>query len=107
MPRVYDPSGYRKHKRPEGWGSLCPEDLETEDAQALLDTGVNVGGSIFNVDGQFAYRAFQHVPGRWHGFPIPWSCLPNAARLALIKSGRLDDATLRKALRKLWGRSSR
>lgn len=101
-PRSYDVSTYRKHKRPEGWGSLCPQHLSL-DAQALLDSGVLLGASVYNIDGTFAFKAFEHEPGCWHGFPIPWSRIPVAAARALIEEGRLDEATWRKALRKKWG----
>jgi hypothetical protein len=99
---VYDPENYRKHKRPEGWGSLCPDDLP-EAPQALLDSGVLVEGQIYNISGAYAVCAQEHRPNTWHGYPIPWSRLPREARLGLIRNGRLDDTTYRKALRKRWG----
>lgn len=100
--RVYDTDGYRKHKRPDGWGSICPEDL-AEDPQELLESGVVVGNAIYNVCGDYALRAQSHGEGRWHGHPIPWTRLPTAAKNALIEAGRLTSATFRKALRKKWG----
>lgn len=103
-PDIYDTDGYRKHKRPGGWGAPCPDPNElTETPQQLLATGVRVGDAVFNVSGRYALRAMQHRPGRWHGHPIPWSRLPIAAKVGLIESGRLDDATWRKALRKKLG----
>lgn len=105
--RTYDTERYRKHKRPGEWGSPCPDHIDTPKAQKLLDTGVLLEEAIYNVEGEYAFRAFEHEPGRWHGHPIPWSRLPNAARLALIESGRLDDATWRKAVRKGWGSEDR
>ena len=102
--QIYDTSTYRKHKRPDGWGSPCPEHDELDETpQELLDTGVLVDDAIFNVSGDYALRAIQHEPGRWHGHPFAWSRLPKAARIGLIECGRLDDATWRKALRKKWG----
>ncbi len=99
---VYNTDGYRKHKRPEGWGSLCPDDL-AEDPKDLLESGVLVGDSVYNVCGVYALRAQSHVEGRWHGHPIPWTRLPTAAKNALIDSGRLTSADFRNALRKKWG----
>jgi hypothetical protein len=99
---LYDSSMYRKHKRPDGWGSLCPDDLDAE-PQALLESGAPVGGDVYNVSGTYALCAQEHSPGVWHGYPIPWSRLPSAAREALVASGRLDRATYKKALRKNWG----
>lgn len=103
LPRVYDVSTYRKHKRPEGWGSLCPDDVTLDDASQLLQSGVVVGKAVYAVHGTYAFRAFEHEPNRWHGHPIPWSRLPVDAARALIAQGSLDEATWRKALRKGWG----
>jgi hypothetical protein len=100
---VYDTSDYGKHKRPKGWGSLCPDNLR-DPPQTLLDSGAQDGREIYNVSGTYALCAQEHHPGTWHGYPIPWSRIPSAARDALIQSGRLDPGTYRKALRKQWGR---
>lgn len=106
MGQLYDTSNYKKHKRPKGWGSLCPDE-GLERAQDLLDTGVLVGDAVFNVEGEYCYRAFHHKePGgatHWHGHPIPWTRLPASAKNALVASGRLDPAVYRKAIRKGWG----
>lgn len=99
---IYDPDGYRKHKQPDGWGSLCPP-LELDVARALFASGVRVENHVYNVDGEFAYRALQHRPGLWHGHPIPWSRLPSEARKLLIESGRLTQTQFRKAVRKGLG----
>lgn len=106
MPRIYDPdiyTNYRRHKAPDGWGSLCPDDVQVPWAQDLLDTGVEVAGDVYNVDGEMCYRAQTHDVDKWHGHPIPWSRLPNAARRALISTGRLTDTDWRKAIRKNLG----
>lgn len=99
---VYNTDHYKKHKRPKGWGSLCPNEYEPR-AQELLDSGVQVGEQIFNVDGDFAFRAQEHTEGRWHGHPIPWSRIPVEAVRMLIATGRLDSVRWRKALRKHLG----
>ena len=104
---VYDTDGYRKHKRPEGWGSLCPPHITTEQAQNLLETGVTVGRQVYNVDGEWAFCAQNHVADRWHGYPIPWSRLPSEAVEALLERGQLDRKTYRKAIRKLFGEAKR
>lgn len=106
--RRYDISDYRKHKRPEGWGSLCPDDVDLNQAQSLLDSGVECDGVIYNVDGGYCYRAFSHGIGPegstlWHGHPIPWQRLPSVARRGLEHCGRLQPGVFRKALRKGWG----
>lgn len=103
MPALYDVSKYRKHKRPGGWGSLCPDHMDQAAAQALLNGSVLVDSARYAVDEEWAFKAFEHEPGRWHGFPIPWSTMPVEAARALIASGLLDERTWRKALRQGWG----
>ncbi|NOY90980.1 MAG: hypothetical protein GXP55_07175 [Deltaproteobacteria bacterium] len=107
MTRIYDTSDYKKHKRPKGWGSLCPDDTLSR-AQNLLDSGASVGDAVFNVEGELCYRAQSHAERDgatyWHGHPIPWTRLPPSAKNALVASGRLDLAVYRKAIRKSWGR---
>ena len=108
MPRRYDTSSYKKHKRPKGWGSLCPDEIDQDAAQRLLDSGVELDGAIYNVEGELCFRAFQHdehgIHDLWHGHPIPWSRLPVEAKDALVAAERLDAAFFRKAVRKGWGR---
>jgi hypothetical protein len=77
--------------------------MSESDAQRLLDTGVVVGDAAYNVEGQFAYRAQEHAPNRWHGHPIPWSRLPNDARRELVHKGRLTDKDFLAALRRNLG----
>lgn len=100
--RIYSTDGYLKHKRPAGWGSLCPDDL-AESPQALLDSAVADGDALYNVCGKYALRAQSHADARWHGHPIPWSRLPPEARRALIASGRLSKEFYLRAVRKNWG----
>ena len=57
--RTYDTDGYGKHKDSGGWGSLCPDGVTADHAQALLDTAVVCGDCAYNVDGHLAYRAQQ------------------------------------------------
>lgn len=100
---IYDSGINRKHKRPGGWGSLCPEDMEPGEAQALLNGSVLVDDARYAIDDDWVFKAFQHQPGRWHGFPIPWSAMPPQAARALIERGLLDESTWRRALRKGLG----
>lgn len=104
MPDIYDVSEYRKHKRPKGWGSICPEHFDQAAAQALLNGSVLVDDARYAVDEGWALKAFQHRPGHWHGFPIPWSTMPVEAVRGLIQRGLLDEQTWKKALRQGWGR---
>lgn len=110
VPRRYDTSGYKKHKRPHAWGSPCPDTIDTMAAQLLLSTGVEVDGAIWNVEGRECFRAFRHGEvgdaTLWHGHPIPWTRLPVEAKNRLIAAGRLDAVTFQKAIRKGWGSES-
>ncbi|MCX4244466.1 hypothetical protein [Paraliomyxa miuraensis] len=107
MPRRYDTSTYKKHKRPGAWGSPCPDEIDGTDAQLLLSTGVEAEDAIWNVEGRSCFRAFCHAHegdvSFWHGHPIPWSRLPLEAKNRLVAAGRLDEATFRRAMRKGWG----
>lgn len=103
MADIYDVSEYRKHKRPGGWGSICPQHMDQAAAQALLNGSVKVEDARYAVDERWAFKAYQHDEGRWHGFPIPWSALPPEAARALIERGLLDKPTWLKALRQGWG----
>ncbi len=103
----YDSSSYRKHKRPGGWGSICPS-MTQEEAQELLNTSVEAGGARYNIDGNYCYQSFCHVADGsgetfWHGFPIPWQELPREAKNLLIAKKRLTNVAYMKAIRKSLG----
>jgi hypothetical protein len=40
---TYDPANFRKHKSPDGWGSLCPDGMDLADARELFASSVRVG----------------------------------------------------------------
>ena len=103
----YDASSCRKHKRTDGWGSLCPR-MTQEEAQELLNTSVEAGGARYNIDGDYCYQAFPHATDGsgetlWHGFPIPWQTLPTKAKNQLIANKQLTTTAYLKALRKSRG----
>lgn len=107
--RRYDIETYKKHKRPKGWGALCPEHVTLQRAQELLDSGVEVEDAIYNIDDAICYRAFCHHEGvdgasLWHGHPIAWARLPIKAKQALVARGRLSSNVYRRAIRKGLGR---
>jgi len=100
----YDSTTYRKHKRPDGWGTKCPP-MTQELAQVLLDTSVPVGNSRYNIFEEHCFKAFSHATDNsgdtiWHGFPIKWSDLPTEAKNQLIANGQLTSTEFRKRLRK-------
>jgi hypothetical protein len=105
----YDTSSYKKHKCPQGWGSLCPDEVSAANAVELLMTSCQVGNARYNVDGDYCYRALSHGVSAegdtlWHGHPIPWTRLPTEAKKLLVATGRLTSEVYRKALRRSLGK---
>ena len=72
--RRYVPS-VEKHKRPKGFGSLCPPEMATEEAQALLDRAVSspdtAGSALWVVSGDWCFvaRPTRLEESVWHGYP--------------------------------------
>jgi len=103
----YDSTNYKKHKRPGGWGSICPP-MTQEQAQELLDKSVEAGKSRYNVSGEYCFQSNSDNTDKngepvWHGFPIPWSRLPPEAKNKLISIGALTNKFYLKAIRKSLG----
>jgi hypothetical protein len=76
MPRQYVPYP-EKHKRPKGFGSLCPDDMPTDAAQALLERAILVpavsSGKLWAAAGDWCFCAHSSAhegPEAWHGFPV-------------------------------------
>jgi hypothetical protein len=76
--------------------------MTQEEAQQLLNNSVEVGGSRFNVLGEYCFQAKcdNTAEMRWHGFPIKWSDLPTEAKNQLIANGQLTKTEYLKRLRK-------
>lgn len=97
----YEPSD--KHKLP--WqrgrrGSLCPDEITLEDAQRMLTEGLALPGADkrFGTDGERAFCAQEHAPGRWHGYPVGWEEVPPTLREAF----RAKRGVGRRAQRRFW-----
>ena len=76
MARKYVPYP-QKHKRPKGFGSLCPHDMTSDVAQALLEKAIfvpEVGSrKLWAATGRWCFCAHpsEHEgPDAWHGFPV-------------------------------------
>lgn len=54
-------------------GSICPSNAN---GPLLLSQSDLLGTKRYATDGESAYCAQQHAPGRWHGYPIPWDEVP-------------------------------
>lgn len=89
-----------KHSRP--WvvgvkGSQCPREISLEAAQAMLgasEVAVNSPKKRYATDGQRAYCAMEHEPGRWHGWPVGWYEVPEALWRKWQQEGRVRHSDI-------------
>lgn len=91
--------GNPKYKHP--WqsgrrGSLCPSDVSTAVAQALLDDSTPSGLARFAVHEERAFCAREHRPGAWHGYPVSYREVPPVIREQWLKDGRVSRSSLRR-----------
>ncbi|MFH1921118.1 MAG: hypothetical protein ABIP48_14715, partial [Planctomycetota bacterium] len=74
--RRYEP-WVEKHKRPLGFGSLCPDEMTGEEAQELLDRALSMddqhGSALLAAKGEwlFVARPTRIEDEIWHGYPVP------------------------------------
>jgi len=94
--------GNPKHREP--WqpgrrGSLCPREVDLEQAQAMLDSSELVGKKRYAV---WRGRAFcgQSEDGgsHWHGSPVGWVEVPPAVWRGFLKRGEIR----RRDIRRYW-----
>lgn len=90
-----------KHKPP--WqrgrrGSLCPESVDLEMAQALLSASQPVEGKRYAVHEGRAYCAQMHGADAWHGYPVGWREVPESLR----RKWREDGCLQRRDMQKHW-----
>jgi hypothetical protein len=116
--------GYRpnpKHKRgcagegPPRWfpssASLCPDDLNAKDAQALLESSIEARDDAhpnakarISLDGQGRFfKAYSEDGGRtWHGYPVQQELvrrqIPTKVLRELYRQGRLSHGDYKKLL---------
>mgnify|MGYP006966066972 CR=1 FL=1 len=81
-----------KHSEP--WqigkrGSICDEDVRPR-AERLLQESVFWEGKRYAVFQGRAYCAQEHLPGRWHGYPVGWVEVPAKLALQLQKEGKVS-----------------
>lgn len=76
MPREYHPYE-EKHKRPKGFGTLCPAEMTIDEAAQLLAVAVAVQGvganKLWMASGRWCFCAHPSPgigPEAWHGFPV-------------------------------------
>lgn len=90
--------GNPKHKEP--WqrgrrGSLCPTDIDSTRAQALLDQSEAAGRKRYAAYQGKAYCAMEHREGLWHGYPVGWSEVPPIVRNTLIEKGQVTRRNIK------------
>jgi hypothetical protein len=95
----YEPSS--KHKEP--WqrgarGSLCPKDANGPALLAVSEIDPEHQGKRYATDGTRAYCGHEHMPGRWHGFPVEWRAVPAKIRNAWLADGQVS----KRAIREHW-----
>ena len=87
-----------KHSEP--WqpgrkGSICDKDVRPL-AQDLLEQSVAWGDKRYAVVDGKAYCAQQHLPGRWHGYPVGWRDVPPKLRGEWLKRDQLKKRDVKK-----------
>ena len=103
MPRVYVPYP-EKHKRPKGYGSLCPNMPDQEPA-ALLQRAISVPqvvrDKLWVASGRWCFcgHPSPHAgPDAWHGFPQMGGDVDELV-LAALEANGLITARERRRLR--------
>lgn len=98
--------GNDKHKKP--WqrgrkGSLCPKDIELDDAETMLEQSVLEGEKRYATrEGKaFCAQSRQDPAGDgeiWHGYPVGWKEVPEKLR----QTWKSDGLVRRRQIKKFW-----
>ena len=95
---TYEPNP--KHKpipSPGRHGSICPPDAvgpELLKQSDLADT------KRYATDGERAFCAQEHQPGKWHGYPVDWEEVPPKLVSAWISDQKIQRKDIRRARRR-------
>ena len=76
-------------------GSLCEPEIRPL-AQTLLASSIVWDGKRYAVHQGRAYCAQEHLPNRWHGYPVGWAEVPPKLALVWIKDGILTKRNRKK-----------
>lgn len=95
----YEPNP--KHKEP--WqrgarGSLCPKDADGPALLVSSEVDPKNPGKRFATDGTRAYCGHEHLPQRWHGFPVEWRKVPATIRNGWLAAGSVS----RRGIKEYW-----
>lgn len=91
--------GNPKHKhpyQPGRRGSLCPPDINTRVAQAMLEESIRVGKARYAIREGQPFCAREHDQGRWHGYPVVFREVPHDVRAQRLRQNAVKKSQLRK-----------
>jgi hypothetical protein len=93
----------RNPKHAEPWqrgrrGTLCPKDADGPGLLALSDIDPRHPGKRYATDGNRAYCGQEHLPGRWHGYPVQWKEVPRT----ILRQWLADKRVNKRSLRENW-----
>ncbi len=95
---------YERNPKHKSWlrpfdpdAALCPK-WSHDIAKTLLaesQPGASDEPRFATRDGM-AFAARTHRPGAWHGYPVPWSQVPEAVREAMVAKGTVTRRQMKK-----------
>lgn len=95
---------YERNPKHKSWlhpfdpdATLCPK-WSHEIAQALLDESLPAESEEprFATRNGMAFAARTHRHGQWHGYPVPWSQVPESVREIMVASGKVTRRQIKK-----------
>lgn len=101
MARKYVPYT-EKHKKPKGFGSLCPHELLVAEPQQMLERAIPVPGvgakKLWVASGRWCF-CVHPSPGAgadaWHGFPVIGGTVDERVWRALFAAGVVTRSEVR------------
>jgi hypothetical protein len=90
-------------KHTEPWqrgrrGSICPKDADGAILLAASEADSRHPGKRYATDGNQAYCGQEHMPGRWHGYPVQWKEVPDG----ILRRWLADNRVTRRTLKEGW-----
>lgn len=95
---------YERNPKHKSWmqpfdpdATLCPK-WSHEIAKTLLDDSVPhpSGEPRFATHDGMAFAARMHREDVWHGYPIPWSQVPEAIKEIMVQQGKVTRRQIKK-----------
>jgi hypothetical protein len=79
-----------------GGGGRCARKMQTDLAAfAASDIDPRHPGKRYATDGNRAYCGQEHLPGRWHGYPVQWKEVPRAIWRQSLAENRVNKRSLK------------